>query len=143
MVGYFEGLDSERGIASRYADSYSLRDFLRLANRDKVPDHSWLSKTRSRLPHDVHEKVFGFVLKLVAERGLLKGERLGVDGSTMEDNTALRSIVRRDSGETYREMLTRMATESGIKTPSAKDLAHFDKKRKGKKLSNDDWDEQE
>lgn len=139
MVGYFEGLDSERGIAWRCADSYSLRDFLRLANRDKVPDHSWLSKTRSRLPHEVHEKVFGFVLKLVAERGLLKGDRIGVDGSTMEANAALRSIVRRDNGETYREMLTRMATESGIKTPSAEDLARFDKKRKGKKLSNDDW----
>jgi len=139
MVGYFEGLDSERGIAWRCADSYSLRDFLRLSNRDKVPDHSWLSKTRSRLPHEVHERVFGFVLKLVADHGLVKGERLGVDGSTMEANAALRSIVRRDTGETYRDMLTRMAQESGIKTPSAEDLARFDKKRKGKKLSNEDW----
>jgi transposase len=139
MVGYFEGLDSERGVAWRCADSYSLRDFLRLSTRDKVPDHSWLSKTRSRLPHEVHEKVFGFVLKLVADHGLVKGERLGVDGSTMEANAALRSIVRRDNGETYREMLTRMAQESGVKTPSAEDLARFDKKRKGKKLSNEDW----
>src|SRR5512139_372907 len=139
MVGYFEGLDSERGIVWRCADSFSLRDFLRLSTREKVPDHSWLSKTRSRLPHEVHEKVFGFVLKLVAERGLLKGNRIGVDGSTMEANAALRSIVRRDSGETYREMLTRIATDSGIQTPSAEDLARLDKKRKGKKLSNDDW----
>lgn len=139
MVGYFEGLDSERGIVWRCADSYSLRDFLRLSTRDKVPDHSWLSKTRARLPHEVHEEVFGFVLKLVAERGLLKGARIGVDGSTMEANAALRSIVRRDSGETYREMLARMATESGIATPNAEDLARFDRKRKGKKLSNDDW----
>jgi transposase len=108
MVGYFEGTDSERGIVWRCSDSYSLRDFLRLANRDKVPDHSWLSKTRSRLPHEVHEKVFGWVLNLVAERGLVKGERIGVDGSTMEANAALRTIVRRDNGETYREMLTRM-----------------------------------
>ena len=76
MVGYFEGIDSERGIAWRCSDPYSLRDFLRLANRDKVPDHSWLSKTRSRLPHEVHEKVFGWVLALVAERGLVKGERI-------------------------------------------------------------------
>ena len=118
MVGYFEGIDSERGIVWRCSDSYSLRDFLRLANRDKVPDHSWLSKTRSRLPHEVHEKVFGWVLALVAERGLVKGERIGVDGSTMEANAALRTIVRRDSGETYREMLTRMAKESGVETPT-------------------------
>ena len=80
MVGYFEGIDSERGIAWRCADSYSLRDFLRLVSRDKVPDHSWLSKTRSRLPHEAHEKVFGWVLNLVAERVLVKGERIGVDG---------------------------------------------------------------
>ena len=83
-----------------------------LGSRDKVPDHSWLSKTRSRLPHEVHEKVFGWVLALVEERGLVKGERIGVDGSTMEANAALRSIVRRKNGETYRQMLTRMAQES-------------------------------
>ncbi len=139
MVGYFEGIDSERGIVWRCSDSYSLRDFLRLANRDKVPDHSWLSKTRSRLPHEVHEKVFGWVLNLVAERGLVKGERIGVDGSTMEANAALRTIVRRDSGETYREMLTRMAKESGVETPTIDDLVRLDRKRKGKKLSNEDW----
>ena len=136
MVGYFEGIDSERGIVWRCSDSFSLRDFLRLANRDRVPDHSWLSKTRSRLPHEVHEKVFGWVLKLVAERGLVKGERIGVDGSTMEANAALRSIVRRDSGESYREMLGRMARESGVATPTIDDLV---RKRKGKKLSNEDW----
>src|ERR1700679_1489447 len=104
MIGYFEGIDSERGIAWRCADSFSLRDFLRLSNREKVPDHSWLSRTRSRLPHEAHETVFGWVLKLVAERGLVKGERIGVDGSTMEANAALRTIVRRDSGESYRAM---------------------------------------
>jgi transposase len=139
MIGYFEGIDSERGIVWRCADSFSLRDFLRLSNRDKVPDHSWLSRTRSRLPHEAHEKVFGFVLRLVAGRGLVKGERIGVDGSTMEANAALRTIVRRDSAESYREMLTRMAKESGIDTPSAEDLARFDRKRKGKTLSNADW----
>jgi transposase len=139
MIGYFEGLDSERGIAWRCADSYSLRDFLRLSNREKVPDHSWLSRTRSRLPHEAHETVFGWVLKLVAERGLVKGERLGVDGSTMEANAALRTIVRRDNGESYRAMLTRMAQESGVETPTAEDLARFDRKRKGKRLSNADW----
>ena len=139
MIGYFEGLDSERGIVWRCSDSRSLGDFIRLGKRDKVPDHSWLSKTRSRLPHEVHEKVFAFVLKLVAEHGLVKGERLGVDGSTMEANAALRTIVRRDNGESYREMLTRMAKESGVETPTIDDLIRLDRKRKGKKLSNEDW----
>jgi hypothetical protein len=91
-----KGSPGERGIAWRCEDSYSLRDLLRLSTRGEVPDHSWLSKTRNRLPHEVHEKVFGFVLKLVADHGLVKGERRGVDGSTMEANAALRSIVRRD-----------------------------------------------
>src|ERR1700734_3578742 len=139
MIGYFEGIDSERGIAWRCADSFSLRDFLRLSNVERVPDHSWLSRTGSRLPHEAHETVFGWVLKLVAERGLVKGERIGVDGSTMEANAAFRTIVRRDSGESYRAMLTRMAQESGIETPTAEDLARFDRKRKGKTLSNADW----
>ena len=139
MVGYFEGIDSERGIEWRCADSLSLREFLRLRTTDRVPDHSWLSKTRSRLPAEVHETVFGWVLALIAGHGLVKGERIGVDASTMEANAALRTIVRRDSGETYREMLKRMAAESGIETPSADDLIRLDRARKGKKLSNEDW----
>lgn len=139
MVGYFEGVASERGIAWRCSDSMSLRDFLRLENREKVPDHSWLSKTRGRLPHEVHERVFGWVLKLVAEHGLVQGKRIGVDASTMEANAALRMIMRRDDGRTYREMLTQMAKESGIETPSAGDLVRIDRNRKGKKLSNDEW----
>ena len=139
MVGYFEGIASERGIAWRCSDSMSLRDFLRLENREKVPDHSWLSKTRGRLPHEVHERVFGWVLKVVAEQGLVKGKRIGVDASTMEANAALRTIVRRDDGRTYREMLRQMAKESGIETPSADDLVRIDRSRKGKKLSNEEW----
>lgn len=139
MVGYFEGIASERGIVWRCSDSFSLRDFLRLSNRDKVPDHSWLSKTRSRMPHEVHERVFGWILNLVAERDLVRGERIGVDSSTMEANAALRTIVRRDSGETYREMLTQMARESGVETPTIDDLVRLDRKRTGKKLSNADW----
>jgi hypothetical protein len=130
-----EGIDSERGIVRRCSDSYSLRDFLRFVNRDKVPDHSWRSKTRSRLPHEVREKAFGRVLALVAERGLVKGERIGVDGSTIEANAAMRTFVRRDSGETYREILTRMAKESGVETPTIDDLVQLDRKQKGKKLS--------
>lgn len=139
MVGYFEGLASERGIAWRCSDSMSLRDFLRLENREEVPDHSWLSKTRGRLPHEIHEMVFGWVLKLVAEQGLVRGKRIGVDASTMEANAALRTIVRRDDGRTYREMLTQMAKESGIDTPTADDLVRLDRARKGKKLSNEEW----
>jgi hypothetical protein len=83
--------------------------------------------------------VFAFVLKLVAERGLVKDERIGVDGSAMEANAALRTILRRDNGETYREMLTRMAKESGVETPTIDDLIRLDRKRKGKRLSNKDW----
>ena len=139
MVGYFEGIASERGIAWRCSDSISLRDFLRLENREKVPDHSWLSKTRGRLPREMHEAVFGWVLKLVAEQGLVKGKRIGIDASTMEANAALRTIVRRDDGRTYREMLTQMAKESVLETPSADDLVRIDRTRKGKKLSNDEW----
>jgi len=140
LIGYFEGIHSERGIVWRCSDSLSLREFLRLTNREKVPDHSWMSRTRGRLPHEVHDKVFGWVLALVAGHDLVKAERIGVDGSTMEANAALRSIVRRDNGETYREMLTRMAKESGIATPTADDLVRLDRKRKGKKLSNTDWE---
>jgi transposase len=139
MIGYFEGIASERGIVWRCSDSLSLREFLRLGSRDKVPDHSWLSKTRSRLPHEVHETVFDWVLAVVAERGLVRGERLGVDGSTMEANAALRTIVRRETGETYRQMLIRMAQESGIETPTLDELARLDRARKGKTLSNADW----
>src|SRR6187397_1675404 len=139
MVGYFEGIDSERGIEWRCSDSLSLREFLRLRTTERVPDHSWLSKTRSRLPHEVHEEVFGWVLALIAERGLVKGERIGVDASTMEANAALRTIVRRDTGEGYRQMLTRMAQESGIETPTAEDLIRLDRQRRGKTLSNEEW----
>ncbi len=138
LIGYFEGIDSERGIVWRCSDSLSLREFLRLSSRDKVPDHSWLSKTRSRLPHEVHDQIFGWVLALVAGHDLVKGERIGVDGSTMEANAALRTIVRRDNGETYREMLMRMAQESGIGTPTIDDLVRLDRKRNGMKLSSAD-----
>lgn len=139
LVGYFEGIDSERGLEWRCTDSLSLRDFLRLEAREGVPDHSSLSKIRSRLPQEVHEAVFIWVLALLAERGLVRGERIGVDASSMAANAALRSIVRRDSGEGYREMLHRMAVESGIETPTADDLIRIDRRRKGKKLSNTDW----
>src|SRR5512135_2742673 len=139
MVGYFEGIDSERGIEWRCSDSLSLREFLRLRTAERVPDHSWPSKTRSRRPQEVHEEVFGWVLSLIAGRGLVNGERIGVAASAMEANAALRTIGRRETGETYREMLKRMAEESGIATPSADDLVRIDRARKGKTLSNADW----
>src|SRR5215212_9399713 len=139
LVGYFEGIDSERGLEWRCADSLSLREFLRLGAREPVPDHSWLSRTRARLPLEAHDAVFTWVLQRLAERGLVKGERIGVDASTMEANAALRAIVRRDSGEGYREMLVRMAEASGIETPTAEDLVRLDRRRKGKRLFNAWW----
>ena len=139
LVGYFEGLNSERGLEWRCADSLSLRDFLGLDLRARVPDHSWLSRVRARLPLEVHEQVFAWVLERLAARGLIKGERIGVDASTMEANAAMRSIRRRDTGESYREMLTRMAEESGVATPTAAELKQFDRERKGKRLSNAQW----
>src|SRR3989440_4703134 len=139
LIGYFEGIDSERGLEWRCADSLSLREFLRLGTTEAVPDHSWLSKTRSRLPLEVHEAVFAWVLGRLAEHGLVKGDRVGVDASTMEADAALRAIVRRDSGEGYRAMLERLAKESGIATPSAEDLIRLDRKREGKRLSNAEW----
>src|SRR6478672_10252622 len=139
LVGYFEGIDSERGLEWRCADSLSLREFLRLGTTERVPDHSWLSKSRSRLPLEVHEAVFAWVLERLAEHGLIKGDRIGVDASTMEADAALRAIVRRADGEGYREMLERLAKESGIATPTAEDLVRLDRERKGKRLSNAEW----
>jgi transposase len=139
LVGYFEGIDSERGLEWRCSDSLSLREFLRLGAAEPVPDHSWLSKTRSRLPLEVHEAVFAWVLQRLAEHGLVKGDRIGVDASTMEANAALRAIVRRADGEGYRAMLERLAKESGIATPTAEDLVRLDRQRKGKRLSNAEW----
>jgi transposase len=139
LIGYFEGIGSERGLEWRCADSLSLREFLRLGSTEPVPDHSWLSKTRSRLPLEVHEAIFAWVLQRLAEHGLIQGERIGIDASTIEANAALRAIVRRDTGESYRAMLERLAIASGIATPTADDLIRLDRKRKGKRLSNRDW----
>jgi transposase len=139
FVGYFEGLDSERGICWRCADSLSLREFLQVELAESVPDHSSLSRIRRRLPLEVHHEVFIHVLGLLSEAGLLQGKRLGIDASTMEANAALRTIIRRDTGEGYRAMLERLAKDSGIETPTLSELAAFDRKRKDKKVSNKDW----
>jgi transposase len=139
FVGQFEGLESEREIAWRCADSLSLHRFLRLADGETVPDHSTLSVTRSRLPLEVHHAVFGLLLEIADKHALVKGKRIGVDASTQQANAALRRLVRRDTGEDYQEMLRRLAKESGIETPSAEDLIRFDRARKNKTLSNADW----
>jgi transposase len=141
MIGYFEKLDSERQIAWRCADSLSLRSFLRIPlEESEPPDHSSLSRIRQRIDVETHQAVFDWVLKRLAEHGLLKGKTIGIDASTIEANGAMRSIVRKDTGETYREYLTELAQASGIETPTAEDLAKFDRKRKDKTCSNDDWE---
>jgi len=139
MLGYFEGLDSERGIAWHCADSRSACEFLGYEQTEKTPDHSTLSRIRSRIDLETHAEVFGWALKALAEEGLLSGKTIGVDATTLEANAALRSLVRRDTGEKYEEFLTRLAKESGIETPTREDLIKLDKKRKNKG-SNDDWE---
>ncbi len=139
LVGYFEGIDSERGIAWRCADSLSLRSFLKLGLTEAVPDHSTLAKTRARLSLEGHQRVFDWVLRRLAEGGLVKGKRIGVDASTMEANAAMRTVVRRESGETWREMLAGLAAESGVETPSDDDLRRLDRGRKAKKVGNAEW----
>jgi transposase len=138
MIGYFEGIDSERGIAWRAADSLALRDFLGLDLHDTPPDHSTISRTRRLIALETHRAVFTWVLQCVSTAGLVKGKTIGIDATTLEANAALRSIVRRDSGEGYEEFLTKLAKASGIGTPTRAGLARIDRKRK-KKGSNDDW----
>jgi len=129
LVGYFEGIDSERGIAWRAADSLALRSFLGYGLSDATPDHSTISRTRRLIDVETHRTVFGWVLNVLAEEGLLKGNTVAIDGTTLEANAALRSIVRRDTGEAYDEFLKRLAQESGIETPTREQLAKLDRKR--------------
>ena len=138
LIGYFEGLDSERAIAWRAADSFALREFLGLVLPEAPPDHSTISRTRRLIDLETHEAVFTWVLQRLAEAGLVKGKTIGIDATTLEANAALRSIVRRDTGESYQDFLTKLAQASGIETPTRADLARIDRKRK-KKGSNDDW----
>jgi transposase len=138
MIGYFEGIDSERGIAWRLADSLALRSFVGIALDEETPDHSTISRTRRRIDVDTHREVFGWVLGVLADRGLVKGKRVAIDATTLEANAAMRSIVRRDTGESYEEFLTQLAQASGIKTPTREALARLDRKRK-KRMSNQEW----
>jgi transposase len=138
LLGYFEGIDSERGIDWRCNDSNSLKLFLGVPCDKPAPDHSTLSRTRRLIDLETHAEMFRYVLKILANHDLIDGKTVGVDSTTLEANAAMRSIVRRDTGEGYQEFLTKLAKESGIETPTREDLAKLDKKRKNK-ASNDDW----
>jgi len=138
LIGYFEGIDSERGIAWRCADSRTLSEFLGYGPKETTPDHSSMSKVRQRIDIETHQEVFTWVLKVVATSGLLRGKTVGIDATTLEANAAMRSIVRKDTGQGYEEFLTDLAKASGLATPTREDLAKIDKTRKNK-ASNDDW----
>lgn len=140
FVGYFEGLDSQRGIAWRCADSFSLRAFLAVPFNEASPDHSSLTKIRQRIPEVVHERVFARVLAIAHEKGLLKGKTVGVDSTTLEANAAMRAIVRKDTGEDYKAYLKRLAKEAGMENPTDEELVRFDRKRKDKTTSNTEWE---
>ncbi len=139
LIGYFEGIDSERGIAWRANDSLALRRFLRVGLDETPPDHSTISRTRRLIDVETHREVFTWVLEVLAAKGLLKGQTLGVDATTLEANAALRTIVRRDTGEGYQEFLKRLAQESGIETPTREQLARLDRRR-AHKGSNKEWE---
>jgi transposase len=138
LIGYFEGIDSERGIAWRVADSLALRRFLGYSLTEATADHSTISRNRRLIDLETHQEVFNWVLTVLAKQKLLDGKTMGIDATTLEANAALRSIVRRDTHERYDEFLTRLAKASGIATPTREDLAKLDKGRKNKG-SNDDW----
>src|SRR5262249_26454970 len=132
------GIDSERGIAWRAADSLALRDFLGLNLYEAPPDHSTVSRTRRLIAVEPHRAVFTWVLQCLADAGMVKGKTRGIDARTLEANAGVRTIVRRYTGETYEAFLTTLAKASGIGTPTRADLARLDRKRK-QKGSNDDW----
>jgi transposase len=143
LVGYFEGLGSQRGIAWRCADSLSLREFLGIPLGEETPDHSSLTRVRDRLPLPVHQQVFCFVLRVADEKGLLKGKTVGVDATTLEADAAMKSIVRRDTGEDWQEYVRRLMQDAGqtkpAEEPTAEEIARFDRQRKDKKVSNQEW----
>jgi transposase len=139
LLGYFEGIDSERGIAWRCADSLSVRAFVGYALDEAATDHSTISRTRRLIDLETHREVFQWVLKVLADYDLVSGKTAGIDATTLEANAAMRSIVRKDTKQNYQEFLTGLAKASGIETPTREDLAKIDKKRKNK-ASNDDWE---
>ena len=138
LIGFFEGIGSERGISWRVADSLSLRRFLNYGLGEATPDHVTISRTRRLLDEETHQTVFTFVLREVARHGMLQGKTIGIDATTLEANAAMRSIVRRDTGESYMEYLRRLAAEAGIDGSDDDAVRRMDRKRK-KKTSNEDW----
>jgi transposase len=139
LVGYFEGLGSQRGIAWRCADSLSLREFLGIPVTKDTPDHSSLTRVRDRLPLEVHTEVFAWALRLLAEKGLLPGKTAAIDSTFLEANAAMKSIVRRDTGEDWNDYLRRLLQEQGVENPTDEDLRRFDRTRKDKRVSNEEW----
>ena len=138
LIGYFEGLDSERGIAWRTADSLSLRKFLGYALDEATPDHSTISRTRRLYWLETHKAVFRWVLNILHEEGLVSGRTVSIDATTLEANAALKSIVRRDNGQSYNDYLKELAQAAGMENPTREQLARLDRKRK-KKGSNQEW----
>ena len=138
LIGFFEGIDSERGIAWRVADSLSLRQFLGYGIDENTPDHVTISRTRRLLEASTHKLIFDWVLEQLARAGLVKGKTMGVDSTTLEANAAMKSIVRRDTGDNYMDFLKKVAEAEGIEAPDAAALLRLDRKRK-KKTSNEDW----
>ncbi|MFG0260488.1 MAG: transposase, partial [Phycisphaerales bacterium JB041] len=132
FVGYFEGIDSQRGIAWRCSDSLSIRKFLGLGTTDRAPNHSSLTVIRKRLSLEVHLEVFRFVVDMATKKKLLKGKSIAVDATLLEANAAMKPIVRRDTGENWKEYVRRLAEAEGIKEPNDDDLRRFDRRRKGK-----------
>jgi transposase len=139
MIGFFEGLDSERGIAWRLADSLTLRQFLSIGLDESTPDHVTISRTRRLIDEETHQRIFSWVLERLAQGGLIKGKTIGVDSTTLEANAAMKSIVRRDTGESYNGYLKRLAEAEGTEAKDAAALRRMDRKRR-KKTSNDDWE---
>src|SRR5271157_1168442 len=139
MIGYFEGIDSERGIAWRCSDSLSLRAFVGYRLDELSTEHSTISRTRRLIDLETHQEVFQWVLKVLADYDLVSGKTVGIDATTLEANAAMRSIVRKDTKQNYQQFLTELARASGIDTPTREDLARLDRKRKNK-ASNDDWE---
>jgi transposase len=138
LLGYFEGIDSERGIAWRAADSLSIRKFLGYDLSEQTPDHSTVSRTRRLYAVETHRAVMQWVLKILRKHGLARGQSVCIDGTTLEANAAMKSLVRRDSGLSYDEYLKQLAQAEGIQNPTKEQAARLDRKRK-KKGSNDDW----
>jgi transposase len=139
FIGYFEGIASQRGIAWRCSDSRSLQEFLGIPVSERTPEHSSLSRVHGRLPAAVHDEVFRFVLQMAAQKKLLGGKTVAVDSTTLEANAAMKTIERKDTGEDWQDYLKRLAEEAGIENPTAEDLRRFDRQRKDKKVSNDEW----